>query len=263
MRRLSALAAGTLAALAALPSFARPAAAQWYGRDDAYTAPRQATVDARGARRLSVEGQAGALRIRGVEGLTEVRVTGTARASRRDLLDDIRLIARRDGNTIVVRADIPDRRDRDDDGDGNGYSRGLELILEVPRGIATDVVDGSGELEIRGVGALDVRDGSGEIDIADVASATIEDGSGELRVRDVRGDVRIADGSGSIDVAGVRGAVLVTQSGSGEVDVRDVGGDFTIQEGRGRGVSYTDVRGRVRVPDDGRARSRAARRSWD
>ena len=257
MRRLPVVLSLALAGASVAAAAPRPLVAQRYGADD-YTAPRSATVDARGARRLEVEGKAGGLRIRGVDGLTEVRVRGTARASRRDLLEEIRLVARREGDAVIVRADIPEREYGW--GDGN-YSRALDLVLEVPRGIAADVVDGSGEVEIRGVGALDLKDGSGEIDVEDVASARIADGSGEIRVRDVRGDLRLNDGSGSIDAAGVRGSVVVESDGSGGVDVRDVGGDFTIQDGRGRGVSYHDVRGQVRVPVDHRSIERARERA--
>jgi hypothetical protein len=146
---------------AALP-LALPAAAQ-----SDYTARRDTTLDARGARRIEVEAHAGTLRITGVTGLTEVRVRGTARASDRGLLDRIRVDARRQGDVVIVRADIPDERD------GRGWRigwrgddyRGLDLVIEVPAGIAADVEDGSGEVEIRRVGALDLRDGSGSIDI--------------------------------------------------------------------------------------------------
>jgi hypothetical protein len=259
MRRLSAV-LPLAAVLAAVAS--RPLAAQRSYVGDEYTAVRTADVDARGARRLEVEGRSGTLRIQGVDGLSQVRVRGTARASRRDWLDAIRLVARRDGDVVVVRADIPDWNTRDDWSDGNGV-RALDLVLEVPRGMAADVVDGSGELEIRGVGALDLRDGSGEIDVEDVGSARIEDGSGEVRVRDVRGDLRVNDGSGDIRASGVRGSVIVASAGSGGVDVRDVGGDFTIEEGRGRGVTYRDVRGQVRLPVDHRSIARDRERDLE
>jgi predicted RNA-binding protein len=253
MRRLPALvlalAGATLAAAAP-----RAVHAQTY---DEYTDARDATVDARGARRLEVEGRSGLLRIRGVDGLREVRVRGTARSSRRAWLDEIRLVARREGDAIVVRADIPDLRDGEW---SDGYHvRSLDLVLEVPRGIAADVVDGSGSVEIRGVGALDLKDGSGEILVEDVASARIEDGSGEIRLRDVRGDVRVADGSGDIDVSGVRGSVAVDRDGSGEIAVREVSGDLTIDRARARGIAYTQVSGRVSVPRDER---RTRRSSW-
>ena len=243
-------AAGVAAVLALLPG---AGAAQRYDRGDDYTAPREADVDARGARRVSVEGRAGFLRIRGVDGLTQVRVRATARASRRAALDEIRLVARREGDVVVVRADIPDRAD---DG-GWDDVRALDLTLEVPRGVAADVVDGSGEVAIRGVGALDLKDGSGEIDVEDVGPTRIEDGSGEVRVRDVRGDLRVADGSGAIEVRRVRGSVVVERDGSGGIDVQDVGGDLTVDRARGRGIDFAGVRGRVSIPDDRRARRTA------
>jgi hypothetical protein len=243
-RRLPPSARAALCAALALA----PAAATAQ-RDDEHTGPRDAAVDARGARRVVVEGRAGFLRVRGVDGLAEVRVRGTARASRRAVLDEIRLVARREGDVVVVRADIPDRYDGWDDD-----LRALDLTVEVPRGIAADVVDGSGELEVRGVGALDLRDGSGSVDVEDVGPTRIEDGSGEIRVRDVRGDLRLADGSGSIEVRRVRGSVVVERDGSGGVDVQDVGGDFTVERGRGRGVTHAGVRGRVTLPDDPRTR---------
>lgn len=232
-------------------------------RENEYTAPREADVDARGARRLRVEGRAGFLRVRGVDGLAQVRVRGTARASRRAALDEIRLVARREGDAVVVRADIPDRSGvaRWGDGWGDNDVRALDLTLEVPRGLAADVVDGSGALEVRGVGALDVTDGSGEITLEDVGPTRVEDGSGEIRVAYVRGDLRVTDGSGGIAVRGVRGSVVVERDGSGGIDVRDVDGDLTVERARARGLAYAGVRGRVTVPSDARDR-RARRTAW-
>jgi hypothetical protein len=252
-------------ALALAPS---GAVAQWNARDDGpdyYAAPREAAVDARGARRLRVEGRAGFLRVVGVEGLTAVRVRGTARASRRAALDEIRLVARRDGDIILVRADIPDRTTGDHGGFGDHVRgddvRALDLTLEVPRGIAADVADGSGDLEVRGVGVLDVQDGSGGITLEDVGPTRVEDGSGEIRVADVRGDLRVADGSGDIAVRRVRGSVTVDPGGSGGIDVREVDGDLTVERARARGLAYAGVRGRVTVPSDGRDRG-ARRTAW-
>lgn len=257
-RRVAARAVlGAVVALALVPHGAAAQQPVYDARADEYTAPREADVDARGARRLRVEGRAGFLRVRGVEGLTQVRVRGTARASRHATLDGIRLVARREGDAVVVRADIPDRTgDARWDGDG---VRALDLTLEVPRGIAADVAAGSGDLEVRGVGALEVTDGSGEIEIEDVGPTRVEDGSGEIRVVDVRGDLRVADGSGGITVHRVRGSVVVERAGSGGVEVRDVDGDLTVEQGRARGLAYAGVRGRVTVPSDGR--DRGARRS--
>lgn len=249
------------AALVAAALVPADAHAQRDGADD-YTAPRNATVDARGARRVEVEAEAGVLRVTGVAGISEVRVRGTARSSHRERVDEIRLVARREGDVVVVRADIPDHSW----GDGNRW-QALDLVIEVPEGIDVRVEDGSGEATLRGLGALDVRDGSGALEIEDVASARIVDGSGEIELRRVRGEVRLSDGSGAIrmrDVSGsvtidedgsgeivaegVRGAVVIDRDGSGGIDVRDVGGDFTVGRDGSGGIDYAEVRGAVRVP---------------
>src|SRR5688572_14718772 len=82
----------SLAAFA--PAVVLPAAA--LAQD--YDAPRNATVNAAGATVLKVDARAGQLRVTGIAGITEVRVRGTARASGRGMLEDIKLEAQRNGS---------------------------------------------------------------------------------------------------------------------------------------------------------------------
>ena len=155
-----------------------------------YTSPRNADVNAAGARSIRIEASAGILKVEGRAGITQVRVRGTAISNRRNLLDDIKLIAERRGDEVFIKADMPD--------DDRYWSRGrndqmqLDLIIEVPNTIALDVGDGSGEAEFINTGALEFSDGSGEI-----------------HIRGGRGDVRINDGSGNIIIEGVQGSVRV------------------------------------------------------
>lgn len=222
---------------------AAPAVRAQSDDDGRYTAPRNATVDARGATVVRIHAEAGILRVEGRRGVGEVRVKGTARASRERDLDDIQLVAERRGNVVEVRADIPEVRMSM----RNGY-RGLDLVLEVPDDIALDVEDGSGDVEIRDVGDVDLRDGSGGIELTNVGAAQVEDGSGELKIRNARGDVTISDGSGTIDVRTVGGTVTVRADGSGSIDVSDVGGDFVVERDGSGGLAWTQVKGDVRVP---------------
>lgn len=60
---------------------------------DNYTSPRDANVDARGAKTIEVRAGAGSLRIEGRTDISQVQVRGTARASSRNRLQDIKLIA--------------------------------------------------------------------------------------------------------------------------------------------------------------------------
>jgi hypothetical protein len=241
-------------------------AAQANAQDDDYRAPRDANLDARGARSLRVEAKAGLLRIEGREGISEVRVRGTARASRESWLDEIQLRTDRRGDELQVIVDIPSRSWS---GERGRQYRGLDLVIEVPAGLTLDVTDGSGAIEIVGVAGVRVRDGSGEIELRNIAGPVdINDGSGELTVRHVRGDVRLDDGSGEVTIEDVRGNVdiiddgsgsltishvtgwvEVRDAGSGSVRVSDVGGDLTVRDTRRSRVRYDNVRGEVRISD--------------
>ena len=66
-----------------------------------YTAPRNAAVDAAGAKTVEVDAAAGILRVEGKPGLRQVQVTGTARASSQNLLNEIKLIAERRGDLVL------------------------------------------------------------------------------------------------------------------------------------------------------------------
>ena len=240
------------------------------------TAQRSGRANAAGARMARVEARAGSLRITGREGLTEIRASGTARASSRALLEQVRLIVERRGDVAYVLVETPELRGSWSDDDDEHAS--LDLVVEVPKSLALDVEDRSGELEIRGVGPLDLVDNSGEATVEDVGGRLrVRDGSGELRIRDVRGDVTLEDGSGGIHLRMIRGSVTVDRDGSGEfeaddvtgsiridskgsgsVDVAHVGGDFVVSRKGTGSIEHRDVKGRVDVPE----RDRRGRRRW-
>lgn len=233
---------------------------------DDYTSPRDATVDARGARSVTIEAAAGILRVEGRPGINEVRVRGTARATRQSRLADIKLIAERRGDVVFIKADIPDNNSGFWNGD---HYMGLDLVIEVPTTLRLDVSDGSGEAEFTNTGAIDLEDGSGSIDIRGAhgsvkirdgsGSITIDgveggvivsDGSGEIRASNVTGDFTVEeDGSGSIDVSGVGGTMRVESDGSGNIDVDRVAGDFVVDNDGSGSIRYATVKGSVRIPE--------------
>ena len=235
-------------------------------------APRTATVDARGATTVEITARSGLLRVRGVAGLTEVRVRGIARASHEEWLEEIRLVAERRGDAVVVEARIPTRSCV-----GmcwGNHVNALDLEIDVPKGIAMRVDDSSGEIIIAGVGALELDDRSGSIEIEDVSGRVrvndasgdiqishvtgdvyVEDNSGGIDIRDVTGSVEVGDdSSGDIEIARVSGSVRVRDDSSGEIDVRDVGRDFTVDHDTSGGIRYRDVKGRVDIPEPRRRR---------
>ena len=258
------------AAFAAAPFLIGTAAhAQW---STPYSAPRNAVVDATGAKSVEVEAGAGSLRVEGKAGLRQVQVTGTARSSSQRFLAQIKLIAERRGDVVFIKADIPDSdSNRDDD-----YSASLDLVIEVPQGINAEVGDGSGDTKILNVGSLDASDGSGSFSVIGAAgSVRITDGSGDLTIKNVGGDVKVNDGSGDITVRNVtgsftvesdgsggiyatdvRGSVVVENDGSGSIEVNKVGKDFTVESKGSGSIDYADVSGRVDIPDRRRDRHR-------
>ena len=260
------------AAFAAAPFLIVPAAQAQSSSD--YTAPRNASVDAAGARTVEVEAAAGTLRVEGKAGLRQVQVTGTARSSSPQFLNQIRLIAERRGDVVFIKADIPDRDwDR---GYRDNYSAALDLVILVPQGINADVSDGSGEAKVLNVGSLEASDGSGDFSVVGAAGTVrITDGSGNLTIENVGGDVRVSDGSGDIEVRNVtgsftvetdgsggiyatdvRGSVVVENDGSGEIEVTKVGHDFRVESKGSGSIDYASVSGKVEVPERHRGRGR-------
>jgi DUF4097 and DUF4098 domain-containing protein YvlB len=259
------------AAFAAAPFLLGSAAdAQW---SSSLTAPRNAVVDATGARMVQVEAGAGILRVEGRAGLRQVQVRGTARSSSQNVLNQIKVIAERRGDVVYIKSDIPEQEWRGRDGN---FSAALDLVIEVPQGMNADVSDGSGEVDIFNIGSLDATDGSGELTIEGAAgTVSISDGSGELTIDNVRGDVRVSDGSGDINVRNVtgsfivksdgsggisatdiRGSVVVENDGSGEIEASKIGRDFTVESKGSGAIHYREVSGQVDIPERHRRRQK-------
>ena len=219
------------------------------GRAQDYDEPRNATVPASGATLLKVDARAGQLRVTGRADLTEVRVRGTARASSRSILADIRLEAVREGNEVHVRAIVPEHSGRDCC-DWNDQAL-LDLVIEAPAKLAVDIDDTSGDMTIEDV----------------AAKVRVDDTSGNIRIRDAGGDVWISDTSGGIDIRGVKGSVDIDEDSSGEIEVDDVtgsvhvgrdssgsigvsrvGGDFVVERDGSGSIDYDGVKGKVDIP---------------
>lgn len=206
-----------------------------------HSAPREATLAAGGATRLVIDTGAGSLTVHGVDGLEEVRATGTACASRAEYLDDIRVTGERRGDTLYLKAEYPERV--------SGQAS-LDLSVELPAGLDVSIDDGSGSIEVDAVGSLEIEDGSGDIEVRSIAGdLRIKDGSGGIDVNDVRGGVDLDDGSGEIEVLGVGGSLRV-DDGSGEMTLTGIGGSVRVSDGSG-GFVVRDVDGDVIVEDDG------------
>lgn len=215
-------------------------------RAQSYDEPRNATVPASGATVVKIDARAGLLRVTGRADISEVRVRGTARASSKSLLADIKLEAERHGDEVTVRAVMPDR----DDCCGWNREALLDLIIEIPAKLAVDIDDTSGDLTVESVAAkVRIDDSSGNIRVRDSGDVWIRDTSGGIDVRGVKGSVDIdEDSSGEIEVYDVTGSVHVGRDSSGSIDVSRVGGDFVVDRDGSGSIDYDDVKGKVDIP---------------
>ena len=254
----SALLTAALIATTALPAIAQD------DDDCRHEAQRSATVDANGARLLSIEAGSGFLKIVGKPGINQVIIRGRACASHADLLNDIRLTANREGSDVVITAN---KRERNDWSGyhGNEYAR-LDVTIEVPARMAAEIADGSGSIDISNLGAVRIEDGSGDIvgnglngdvrvkdgsggiRLIDVAGRLdIDDGSGSITLRNINGAIDIDDSSGEINIRGAHNNVRISDS-SGSIDVVDVDGDFVVDDDSSGSIDYDNVKGRVDIP---------------
>lgn len=202
-------------------------------------------ISSDGINRVRIDAAAGSLQV--VGGATSViRAGGEACASSASRLDGIRLLSERRGDQIEIRVEIDSAR-------GLFFRNthaSLDLEVELPQGMSVEIDDGSGSIDVRGVGSLDIEDGSGSITVRNCGPTRIDDGSGSIDVADIQGDLWIEDGSGEIDVRDISGTVRI-DDGSGSVDITRVGGDVIIVDDGSGSIRITDVRGDLRVGDHG------------
>lgn len=214
--------------------------------------------------RLALRAGSGELEVEGRPGLDAVRVTARMCASEEDFLDDMAVELDRMGDELRVDTEYPHH------GGGHGRYARIHLTVEVPEGIAVDIRDSSGSMELSRLGALRIDDSSGDIDVrSGLGPVFIDDGSGGIDVDEVAGDVEIEDGSGSVDVTDVTGSVVLSdgsgsveiaeisgdvrvRDGSGSIVVSSVGGDFVVENDGSGSIRHSGVQGRIDVPDEGR-----------
>ena len=236
--------------------------------DCRYELDREVEIPVSDASLLSIVAGSGELAVEGRAGQSQVLAVGRVCASDEAYLEDLQVTVERVGSEIVLSAHYPESRGWG----GRGTAR-IDLDVSMPLGMAVDIDDSSGSMEVFGSGDLGIDDSSGSIHVVGAnGSVRIDDSSGGLEVRDVAGDVELRDGSGGIDVRDVQGIVRVSDGsggieiaevdqdvvveadGSGSIDVRSVGGDFVVERDGSGGIRYSDIEGRVDVPADERRR---------
>jgi len=224
------------------------------GALSAFGTTKTLNLSAQGVLRLDITAGAGSLTVAGRDGLAAIEVKAEVVAPDvRDkdieefIRDRVELTLERRGDVAVLVGRI-----RPEDRLFHfGDDARIDLTVTVPKTMALDIDDGSGDMAVEDVSAaVRIEDGSGAIRVVRVAgNVRIDDGSGEVVVEHVEGNLEIDDGSGEVEVSDVTGDVTI-DDGSGEVLVRRVGGTVTVDDGSG-GIDIEDVGKDVRLINTG------------
>jgi hypothetical protein len=198
------------------------------------------TLAAAGCQSLRIECGAGSLKVQGDDKLEQVEVSAVLTVNGIGAgelpgfkKEYVTLTLEKSGDRAVLTASIDSGHWLERLFD-HGRDARIDLEVRLPRRLALDIDDGSGDLEIRGCdGGLRLEDGSGDARLADIkGKVRIEDGSGDLRLDAVAGDIEIEDGSGDIELKGAGGDVDISD-GSGEIAVFQTLGSVTVDDGSG------------------------------
>lgn len=197
------------------------------------------TLPASAISSLDVKAGAGMLQVSSSPDAQEITVSARVCASRKSGLEGMGIEHIVRGDTQFLWTHIPESR-------GifwtSNYSY-IDLELIIPQGLAMQVEDGGGALEITGAGSVVLKDGSGAARIFGISGdVRVNDGSGSLTIEDVQGSVDVTDGSGALDIMNVAGVVTIND-GSGDINVRGVRQELRIVESGSGSVRVDGVRG--------------------
>ncbi len=211
-----------------------------------YEEVRDLDLDANGISQLTINAGAGSMDVIGVAGLDKITVKATIVVPDEDKDDAARVIEKKMRLSLQEKSGEAELEAWFESGWMSfGSSPYIVLEVHVPQGMAVNIDDGSGSIDIVDlVGDITIDDGSGSIDIRNVANVRIDDGSGSIDLVNAKGDVWITDGSGSISVEHIQGSVTI-DDGSGSIKVIDIDGDLIIVDDGSGSLSFSDIRGTV------------------
>jgi hypothetical protein len=210
-----------------------------------HEAARNLDIPREGAKIVGFELSSADVEIEGVKGMAGIEIRGRACASDEARLSEMTLEQRREGDRIVVVAQVG--RKGNASWFGNYYT-GFRLRVKMAPELAVAIQSSSGDAQVDGVAAVQFDGSSGDLQVNDVpgeVSVGLSSGdvraerigplnvrkisSGDLTARDIRGDARVASvSSGDVRLSDVRGEVTIGRAGSGDVSLREVGCDVRI-----------------------------------
>lgn len=214
----------------------------------AFETEKTLTLPSEGLKAFRIDCGAGRLEVAGADGLDRIEARAAINADEVNqakmdefLKDHVKLSLEKRGDRAVLVANIERHGGFIFDGDA-----WIDLTVRVPKSLALEIDDGSGDMVVEDIAAdVSIDDSSGDIRVARLGGRLeIDDGSGDIDIRDVAGDISIDDGSGGIDVLKIGGSIKVND-GSGDIVIDGVGKDVIIEEAGSGDVRIDNVKGRV------------------
>ncbi|WP_045738723.1 DUF4097 family beta strand repeat-containing protein [Xanthomonas sp. MUS 060] len=232
-----------------------------------YSEPRELKLKLDGIKSVLLDVQQNAIKLTGnANGISELR--GSACASDADMLKELTVHQRRDGDTLVVNLQHEGKIHGINQGNRYAY---LNMAGSVPANLQVQLRLGSGNADIGSVASLEARVGSGDLHAHAInGPVTVTVGSGDVElhgigsltmptlnsgnstVNQVVGDVRIGNvGSGELSVHGVHGNVQIDSVGPGDVRLNDVTGNVALHSIGSGNVSVDNIGGNLSVQRTG------------
>ncbi|MBL4682258.1 MAG: hypothetical protein JKY88_16260 [Pseudomonadales bacterium] len=164
----------------------------------------------------------------------------------------------------------------------------MDLRLNLPKDLALELRDSSGNLSVKNTRLIGVDDSSGNIRISNSYSTDsdskliikdssgnidirglrgnleVTDSSGRMDIRDVEGDVYIPrDSSGNIEISRISGTVHIERDGSGDIDIEDIQQSVVVESDGSGNIDISDINGSVSIGRDGSGNVRVSRVGGD
>jgi hypothetical protein len=225
-----------------------------------------AAIDMSGVRVLRVENPRGRVSARPAgDARLHIVALKVARAPERgqarELAAGTRVESRREGDRYSVKVQYPQRTTVKVDlwdllrDDLSLPSVEVELALEVPAGVALELVAASGDLETEGLAApqslktasgdIRVTGARGPVEISSSSGDVVAGSSGRLRLRTASGDIEIEQAGGPLEARSTSGTLVVRQAAD-SLDLACTSGDIEVDRAP-RGIKVATTSGEISV----------------
>jgi hypothetical protein len=101
-----------------------------------------------------------------------------------------------------------------------GWQCNADFEITVPRGTKITGENGSGDLELTGVGGVDAKSRSGEVELRDVdGDVRLDVTSGDVNIHGLNGKLDVKANSGDIEGQNLKGGAVSAETTSGDIEL--------------------------------------------